>query len=443
MSKKVLFINPSNVAYTLANGKIMPLGLGYLSAMLTKNGHYVSCLDLQVEDNKVLEDKIKDNDIIGISALTPNIEQAISIAKIAKRYDKLVILGGPHPSVFPEESLSSGFVDIVCRGEAENTIVEVVEGKESIENIKGISYVKNNKIFHNPDREYITNLDLIPFPKRKLFPIEKYKLYLHKGKKVMTMLTSRGCPNNCNFCYKGISGRIYRMRSVDNMLQEWEEILNLGADEIGIVDDSFTVNKKRVIEFCDRLIKEKMVIYWEGSSRVDTIDKEMLAKMKQAGYWRIAFGIESGSDRILELVDKKITKEKVKQAVKWAKEVGMKVTGFFMIGNYGENEQTMNETINFAKSLDLDFVQFTVAVPYPGTRLYDTVKKEGKFLFTKWSELGSYSGKAYFELGEVKKDLVEKMYKKAYRKSYLNFRMITKKMLEFRWDMLRFLRLLK
>jgi len=197
------------------------------------------------------------------------------------------------------------------------------------------------------------------------------------------------------------------------------------------------------MEFCDSLIREKMNIYWEGSSRVDVVDKEMLSKMHQAGYWRIAFGIESGSQKVLDLIDKNITKEKVMNAVKWAKEVGMKVTGFFMIGNYGEDESTMVETINFAKSLPLDYVQFTVAVPYPGTRLYSIIEKEGKFLFDNWSELGSYSGKAYFEHDKVKKELVEKMFKKAYRSCYLNPRMIFKKILEFRWDMLRFWSLLR
>lgn len=443
MKKKILLINPRNIAYTLAEGKIIPLGLAYIAGILVKYGHIVKCIDLQVESENKLDIEIHNCDIVGISTLTPNIKEAWRIAKKAKENNKLVIIGGPHPSVLPDESLSTGYIDIVCRGESEYTIVDIVNGNIPLGQIKGISYIENGFIKHNPDREYISNLDEIPFPLRTSFPLDKYRLFLHKGKNVMTILTSRGCPNNCNFCYKGISGRVYRMRSVNNILQEWEQILKLGADEIGIVDDSFTVNRTRVIEFCDALIKEKMNIYMEGSSRVDTVDKDMLIKMRQAGYWRIAFGIESGSQKILDIIGKNITLNDIIKSITWAKESGMKVTGFFMIGNYGEDKNTINETIEFAKKLPLDYIQFTIAVPYPGTHLYNMIKENGRFLFKEWSELGSYSGRAYFEQGNVTKELVEKMFRKAYRSCYLTPKMILKKLIEFKPDMLRFVRLLR
>ncbi len=441
--KKVLLINTKNVSYTLGGGRSLPLGISYIAAVLEKAGHSVRCRDFQVEDTASLPDDIAASDIVGISALTPNITEVWRIARLAKEAGKMVLVGGPHVSVLPDETLLTGFVDIVCRREGEYTAREVVNGETPLERIQGISYVENGIIKHNPDRPYIADLDELPYPRRSLLPVEKYEYMLHRGKKVMNIMTSRGCPCDCNFCYKGISGRSYRMRSVENILGEWRELINMGADEIPVIDDSFTVSRPRIMRFCEELVKQKLNIHWEASSRVDNVDLEMLQAMKRSGCYRIAFGIESGSQRILDLIGKHLSKDRIIQAVRWAQEAGLEVTGFFVIGNFGEDESTMNATIDFAKQLKLDYVQFTIAAPYPGTKLYDLIKAEGKFLFSQWHELGSYSGTAYFEQGALTRELVEKMFKKAYRSVYLTPGMIMKKLMHFNPQMLRFWRLLK
>lgn len=442
MTKKVLLINPRNLAWTGA--VTLPLNLAYLASSLRQAGHEVKCLDMRIDQNADVQKICGGFDIVGISSCTPSIKEAWRIAGIVKKEGKTVVLGGPHPSAMPEESLQKEAVDIVARGEGEETIKEICK-EEDLNKIKGISFKMDGRILHNADRPFIQNLDDLPFPARDMFDLKKYHSDFHKNKIIGDILTSRGCPCNCNFCYKSIFGRFYRMRSPENIIQEWKEMIDMGIEEINIMDDNFSVNQERAIRVCNMIIDKELKIDWNatGGLRVDSISKELLTVMKKSGCYRVAFGAESGSQGILDKIGKNIKLEQIENAVKLSKEVGIEVTLFFIIGNLYENERTIQKTINFAKKLDPDYVQFTVATPYPGTRLYETVKKEGKILVDDWERFGSYEGKAYFEHGELTKELVESMYKKAYKEYYMRPKIILRYLKKHKLDAFKGLRFLK
>lgn len=430
---KVVLVNPSPPKIWVTP-RVVPLGLAYIAAVVEKSGNNARILDLNVEsmDEKVLPSLLKSErpDIVGVTATTPLIKRAWRICKIAKEdYDPTTVIGGPHASALPEESLEKPYVDIVVRGEGEQTIVELcrrIEGGRTLKGVKGISFKEDGRIIHNPPRELISDLDSLPFPAYHLF---KYPgLYgnpqplISNKVPAANMLTSRGCPWNCQFCVKVASPRCWRARSPENVIEEWRWLIDsYKVREIGIIDDCFTLNKERVMKICELLIKEGVDISWctPNGVRADTLNKELLIMMKRAGCYHIDVGAESGNQEVLNKIGKGETLEQIGRAVKIAKEVGLEVTVYFIIGNLGENRKTMIDTIRFAKRLNPEYVQFTVATPYPGSMLYEIVKREGILLIDDWELYGHYEGKAFFEHEEVTKELVEEMYMKAYREFYI------------------------
>ncbi|MFH0948010.1 MAG: radical SAM protein [Elusimicrobiota bacterium] len=440
---KVLLINPKETVWSGGTSSI-PLGLAYLASSLKQDDHEIRCIDMHVEQNINLSDEIRKCDIVGISACTSTVKPAWGIAAVAKGLNKTVILGGPHPTILPEESIEKGNADIVVRGEGEETIRDICAGK-ILENIPGITFRKKGETINTPDRPLIKDIDTIPFPDRGLFKLNGYKSQFHKKNAVTTIFTSRGCPCLCNFCCRITFGTTYRMRTPENVISEWQNILNSGIEEIHINDDNFSAVPSRAIEICRLIIEKGLVIPWtaSGGLRVDRVSKELLEIMKKSGCYRVSLGAESGSQNILDVVGKKISLQQIKSAVKMCKETGIETLVFFMIGNLGESEKTMQSTIDFAKELDPDFAQFTIAVPYPGTDLYDYVKKNGKMLVTEWEEFGSYTGKAYFECETVTKDLIESMFKKAYRSYYMRPKIALKLLSKYKFRILKGFSLIK
>jgi anaerobic magnesium-protoporphyrin IX monomethyl ester cyclase len=439
---EILLVMPQNPVFVGSN--TLPVGLAYLASSLEKAGHEVECLDFRVEQNVNIRKIVKDFDLVGISSCTPSIKEAWRLAAIAKRYGKTVVLGGPHPSALPEESLQKKPVDIVVRGEGEETFKEICSGKRK-EKILGISYKRGSKIKHNPNRPFIKDLDSLPFPSRHLFKFRKYYSEFHRHRMVGDILTSRGCPYNCSFCYKAVFGRQYRVRSAKNVVREWRDLINMGYEEIGIIDDNFSVDQKRAIDICNMIVKQKLNIDWTATNglRVDSVSAPLFKAMKKSGCYRIALGVESGSQFILDKIGKCTNLKLIRNAVKLAKKFGFETYLFFMVGNLYENEETVQKTIDFAKELDGDYTQFTVATPYPGTRMYDTIKREGKFLIKDWEKFGSYENRAYFEHNGITAGFVEKMYKKAYRQYYLRPRIIWKYLKKHRFGAIRGLKFLK
>jgi len=419
---KILLINPKS-----SSAKILPLGLAYLSSVLIEEGHELDVWDMTIEPNK----KIKyDYDVFGITSTTPTIIEAWKMTENIKRQNPncTVILGGAHPTALPKESLDRRSVDIIIRGEGEETIKEVckkLEKNKSLKDVRGISFKKEGKVINNPDRPFIEDINEIPFPRWELFDIKKYQPIqpLLTNRKSMNIMTSRGCPFNCNFCFKGIFGRRYRMRSVSNIIEEWRILVEkYKVEEIGIQDDLFNFNKKRVIDFCKNIRKEGLDIFWctPNGIRADYTDKEILTSMKKAGCYRIAYGVENGNQEYLDkIVGKRVKLEQIKKAVKLARNLGFKIGASFILGNIKETISTMKQTVDFACSIPIDYPLFCIATPYPVTRLYLYVIRNYKLLVNSWDEYSAISGKCYFECENFTKEIVERMFKYAYRKFYL------------------------
>lgn len=439
MNKKILLIRPAPEKEQFGDESFLPLGLAYIAAVLKQNQYDVKILDLLIDkknDDEVLN-VIKNFSpfAIGFTAVTPVINSAYRLAKKIKNMwgNILLFAGGPHPSALPEEAIKNNF-DFVIIGEGEKTIIELFKNLHSPEIVDGIAFGKNNEIIKTKQRSYIKNLDELPFPARELFP----DLKLYKGQEalgselpVASILTSRGCPFSCSFCFKAVFGNHFRARTPENILKEWIYLIrNYNVKEIAIVDDSFTTDVNRVIEFCNLLIKEKLKVKWScpNGIRIDIGNLDMLKKMREAGCYRVALGIESGSQKVLDRIGKKITIDEIKIMVDNCKKAKIKTMGFYMLGNPGETKETMQQTINFAKKLGTDYAQFLLPIPYPGTKMYDDIRLNGKILVNNWSEYGQYEGTASFYYNEITPKLLKEMLRKANKEYYLNLKYIIKQL---------------
>jgi radical SAM superfamily enzyme YgiQ (UPF0313 family) len=424
---KVLLASPNYACFEPV--KTVHLGLAYIAAVLENNGYDVSIVDLNVESEEKFKKLVKESDVLGITATTITIAEVWNLVKKAKKSnpDIKIILGGPHPTCQSSEILGLGNVDYVVIGEGEVTMLELlkaIENKKDLRTVKGIAFKKNNKIITNRPRPLIKDLDSLPFPAYHLFPsLDKYTWYVpHPNKRGVGIMTSRGCPFNCIYCYKGLFGYTWRARSPENVFNEWKFLINdIGAEEIAIYDDIFNLSLERVNKIYDLVLKNNLVIphFFPNGVRAEFVDLKTLQKMKKAGCIRIAFGVETGSKRIMKTIDKRLDFNKIRKAFKLCEKVGIESTAFFILGLPGENRQTMQETIDFAKELNPTFAQFTTLTPFVGTRVYDLIKKEGELL-EDWNVKFSshFDRPEKFKLGELTPELMLEMKRKAYREFY-------------------------
>nr|MBC7244091.1 radical SAM protein [Chloroflexota bacterium] len=364
-----------------------PLGLAYLAAVLERDGHQVRIFDFALDPYTALEDDVRpvcafDPHLIGITAMTSVYHSALEIATLLKAYlGRPIVIGGPHATVYPERILAeSPVIDYVVRGEGEETIRELVHvlyDSGDLSTIKGLTYRLRGEILSNPDRPLITDLDNLPFPARHLFDLKRYGLCTPDGQPMLSILSSRGCPYNCSYCFKGIVGRTYRQRSPENIIAELKQVIDqYGIRNFYFIDDLFTIDQRRLEAITEQLINEKLDIRWQCLGRVDRVNVEILRKMYAAGCRRIHFGIESGNEEVLQRIGKGIKLEQVRQAVRWAQEAGIQVKGYFMLGLPGDTEETMQQTVDLAVALNLDEAMFSLTTPFPGTRLWDELVKK-------------------------------------------------------------------
>lgn len=339
--------------------------------------------------------KLTKPDFVVLDSTTPSIYSDIECAKIVKENSKAkVIMVGPHISVLFEETLNiaEGAVDVACIGEYDYTVRDVIKNFNNLENVKGICFIKNNKPFKSSNRELIENLDELPFPAWHHLDMMKYfdggKLYPY-----IDIISGRGCPNKCIFCLwpQVMHGYKYRLRSAKNVVDEIQRDINmcpqvLKGGEFFFEDDTFTVDKNRAIEICEEILKRNLKITFSVNGRVDNADREMFKIMKRAGCREILVGFESGVQKILNNMNKNITLQQSREFMKLAKETGLQVHGCFVIGLPGETEQTAKQTIDFALSLGLDTIQFSGAVPFPGTKFFNICQEKGWLLTKQWSK---------------------------------------------------------
>ena len=452
---KILFINPPYANFEglkEGGGHMLPLCFGYLAAYAGKKIPELKfeILDCEAEglNYRQIKKRVENTtpDVVGITALTPPMKHVYKISEIIKEIypNASVVVGGTHPTILPERTMTEGKkIDFIVVGEGERTFVELIQAlrgnQKEFSNIAGLCWRKKDKIIVNQSRNLIKKLDEIPFPARDIFNLKL--CYSAPTKKVSEenvtpILTSRGCPFNCIHCASKIIWRGYaRYRSADNVVAEIEECINkYNLREFNFLDDTFTVNKKRVIEICNKIIEKKLRIYWICFARADTIDDELVQVMKKAGCRKISFGLESGNQRILDLMRKKTTIEQGRKAVKITRKYGLKVHASFMLGNVGETVQTIKETISFAKSLDLDNAAFFITSPCPGTDLYKIAQSLGYInQNTKWAAFAPLTVQQPILVQDnLSQDEMIHWQKKAFRQFYLRPKYIIKKLCQLR-----------
>ncbi len=427
---KILLVNPPASERFPSASRVPPLGLAYIAAALEKDGLSAQILDASVEELSVegTAEKIMTSgaDIVGFTAMTPNYPQTEEIAILVrqKNPDIKAAIGGSHATFLPEKALESGF-DFVVRGEGERTFLELCRkiGKKEndFETVDGLSWKKEGKILHNKNREFVKNLDELPFPAYHLLDIEAYQNKAPpsnvRGGRWLSYSSSRGCPFGCFYCsVTNFWGKIWRGHSAERIVSDLEQLKkNYDLKSVFFVDDNFTFRRERIMELC-RLMKEKNLnLEWSCSCRVDQVDLELLKEMKVAGCWRIGFGVEAGTQKVIDWYGKKITIEKAENAMKMCRKAGISTFCFFIVGAPVETESDMQKTINAAKRLNPDIVGVSYLTPFPGSKLYDYCI-ENKLVASE--NFSDYSEDVPVISGATPKEKIIRVSKKFYREFY-------------------------
>lgn len=371
-----------------------PLGIGYIASLLEREGFQVKIIDcpplnLTHADLRRLL-KAERPDIIGFTITTVSVGSAIIAAQNIKAIlpQSLIVIGGPHPTALPEETMRSGPFDAAVLGEGEYAFLELAQrlqkSSKDFSDIGGLMYRQNGELIFTGKRTYIGDLDSLPFPAFHLFPpLSAYHPMPGNVRKMpyAQMMTSRGCPFQCTFCDRKVFGRLFRARSPKNVVDEIEMLMKrFGAKEVKFNDDTFNIDLERVIDICEEILKRKIKIPWTCRVHAKNLTPHLLKTMKRAGCWQIGFGIESADPNMLKEIKKSMTPEDGSKAVYLAKECSMNVKVSFMFGLPGETEETIRRTIDFAKTLPADIVNFHIFIPFPGTELFRTISAQGALL---------------------------------------------------------------
>jgi len=398
---KICLINPPLDKKTTSKFPMsgVPLGLACLAAYLRERKIEVKVIDAPIEGFNL--DETADRaissraEIVGVSCLTENRYSAIKTLEEVKRRNPriITIIGGLHATFSDKLILENyKFVDIVVRGEGEETLYELVKAidkKKTLDKILGISFRKNGGIIINPPRPFIENIENLPIPAYDLFPMEKYPLppdVKIRVNQTSLVTTSRGCPMGCKFCETTHAwGRKVRSASAEKLFEEVKYLYdNFKVDYIRFADDLFTLKKDKVIEFCNLLIKSKLPIKFRIQARVDSVDEEMLKALKKAGCDLIEYGAESGSDKVLKAVGKNITVEKIKKAVELTRKSGIEIKYFLIVGLLEETPKETWETFKLVEETKPDWVGVNALTIYPGTEVYNIAKSQGLINDNLW-----------------------------------------------------------
>ncbi|MDD5067208.1 MAG: radical SAM protein [bacterium] len=437
----ILFVNPPSAfgAYNDTKVKVFRqvfplLSFMSLSGVLRKEGYRTALLDLGIEDDPypLLEKCLIELQphYVGITSTTPLFFEVVEIARIAreKLKDKVIVLyGGPHATALPEDSLKNSAIDIIISGEGEETILEILKNRKWPD-IRGITYKENNGIRVNAVQPFIKDLDTLPFPDFSIYDISRYHCsrLVSRGTPVLHMETSRGCPAGCTFCNKNIYGRVFRKKSPERVLEEMKYFIRNGVGEFRIIDDQFATDIERAKQICRLILKDKIRIPWNLANgvRVDRVDEEFLRLAKQAGCYQVGVGFESGDQKALDSIEKGVTLEQSTRCMKLIKKVNIESVGFFIIGLPGDTDETIRKTIRFAVSLMPTFAKTTIAIPFPGTRMYEQYEQAGRIKSKDWSKYNIHKVADIYEHPSLTQAQLRKYYELFYRKFYLNYRFL-------------------
>lgn len=345
MKTRILFFNPPGKRL-----KVEPLGMEYLISALRVAGFNSSLLDASIDNLDIRHTCIRlkeySPDMVGVSITTPGLVNDIKGVRLIKQVlpEAKIIAGGPHPSADPQGLLRAvPEIDLVVIGEGEDTIVELLfalEKNTPLSEVNGLAFRKDNDVVVSGPRKLRENIDSLPFPCRENIDYKKVFATLPFGRRrpFAIMVTGRGCPYACIFCSKSVFGKSCRLRSPENVIAEIEELCLSGIKEIRFYDDSFTINPARAMAICDKIIESRVDLAWSCESRVDTISEELLVKMKESGCYNLTFGVESGSESVLEKSHKSISVEQIRRAFRLTREIGIESGAWLMFGLPGRQK---------------------------------------------------------------------------------------------------------
>lgn len=425
-----------------AGGSQIPLGIYYLAASLRECGHSVCAIDGEANNltAEIIVDDLKKfaPDVIGISSTTVAFHRTIELAQLLKKDfpETPLVLGGPHVTSNPQHAMSVEVFDVGVLREGEQTMLDVISSikeKNNLRQVPGLVLREGDELVFTQAREMIQDLDQLPFPAIDLVPdISLYNPPPSNYKKlpVANVITSRGCPSLCTFCDNAVFGTQFRKRSASNVADEIEMLYReFGVREIAFVDDTFTIDKKRIYDLFEDLSRRQISVPWTCMSRINTVDRELLEFMRDHGCWHISFGIESGEEKILKHIKKFISLEKATQVINWCSELGVRTKGFFIVGHPGETEASIDKTIEFALDLALDDVVVTINTPIPGSPQYREVDQYGQLDETDWSQFNYW--RPVFVPHGLTPDILINRQKEFYRRFYFRPRILWRYFLSF------------
>ena len=437
MDANVTLVNPPYPKKAHQHPSFIPLGLAYLGAVLEKSGYSVNVIDCQAQKLTYidLEHEIGKHEprIVGITSTTLTYKSALKVAGIAKQVhpDCLTILGGCHATFWDGNALEEcPQLDMVARKEGEITLLEIanrLKEKKPINDVLGTTFKEKGKIIRNADRPFMEDLDSLPFPAHHLFPLRHLRT---AGRIIFPLTTSRGCVYWCNFCTAvRMFGQKYRTRSPRNVVDEMQ-FLNekYGSSQFTFSDDTFTVNQERTEKICEEIQNRNLKFEWDCETRVDMVTKDLLQKMKKAGCIAVWFGVESGSQNVIDSMGKSFSIVQTRKAFKWANEVGLMTFAAVILGFPSETKETALKTVKFVEELNPNDVGYHIATPYPGTPMYDYVKENGWLKITDFDRYDTATPVVESPSLSMK-DLAE-IRERAYQRFYLRpsyfFRMLSK-----------------
>lgn len=397
---KILLVRPRIINFINAQaapsfdnsvGTVPPLGIASIAAFLERHHYAVSILDCEIECSSREDIKrtieLQQPDIVGVSAITTNIHGALEVSNIAKAYGKIVVMGGTHMAIFPLETMQYPSIDYGVVGEGEQPTLELLRALESggdVSKITGIVYKKNGEIRVNGIAKN-DDLDSLPWPAYHLLHLQKYEM-INTGPMV-SMFTTRGCPYKCTFCFRNPILDKVRKKNPIRVADEIEYInKEFGIRYINFVDETITLDAAHISTICAEIMRRRLRIVFQAPTRVNHVDEGLLYTMKKAGFDTLRFGVESGDERILKLIDKRITLGEIRRAFALCKKAGIKSVAYFILGYLGETKESIMRTIRFAKELKADYSVFFPATPMPGTKLFDMAADAGLVERNYWLE---------------------------------------------------------
>ncbi len=468
----ILFLNPPSLKNEIfmkeigrcgrktVAGELWPqTGLAYLAAIATESGNNAKIIDgmaTPLSINELINIIQKENfDLIIVHSSTPTFNNDNKIISEIKKVINVTIgFTGTHTTVLPKESLKNSKADFVLIGEAELTLREFINtlneipvqqdlfsssqnrinsAIDKLKTINGLAIKYEDKIIITPQREILPDLNSLPFPARELLPNDKYIMPFFDRKPFVTVVPSRGCPYKCTFCRAGkVWGTKPRFRDPSNIITEIKEIINkLNIKNIVFMTDALTLKRDWTLALLDEMLKENLGIRWICNSRVDSVDIEMLKLMKKVGCELISYGVESGNQTILDQAKKNIKIQDSINAIKLTRQAGITSLAYFIIGLPGETEETIKESIEFAKMLNPDYVNFHIATPFPGTEFYEYAKKNKLLISENWDDFEE-EGSAVIRTKTLSPEQLIKFQKKAMNSFYFRPKYIMKELLSIR-----------